>query len=198
MTNITTRLLFSDTLHFFSLQKLFESHIEPSTMNLLLTKPKYMSLLPGKAGLREHAGKLHAPPGESLLTRLLRLVLLLSLSTIIFVGVFLLGSYAGYKEAALFHQHLQAESCDLRGAGNAASAPSSDRLSNPPGTSSSTRCQNASYRIEWRALSFEERTSYIDAVNCLARTPSVLGDNGTIYDDFAFVHNLHAHSSKLP
>lgn len=60
-----------------------------------------------------------------------------------------------------------------------------------------TTCLDPYLRREWRSLSREEKSSYIDAVNCLALTPSVLRDNGTLYDDFPWAHNQVAHHSEL-
>ncbi|PYH90972.1 Di-copper centre-containing protein [Aspergillus ellipticus CBS 707.79] len=46
-----------------------------------------------------------------------------------------------------------------------------------------------SYRQEWRMLSLEDRQAYIAAVQCLSRSPSRLGFNGTTrYDDFVYSH----------
>lgn len=60
-----------------------------------------------------------------------------------------------------------------------------------------TTCVDPYFRREWRSLSREEKSSYIDAVNCLALTPSVLRDNGTLYDDFPWAHNQVAHHGEL-
>ncbi|KAK1979541.1 hypothetical protein LZ30DRAFT_751360 [Colletotrichum cereale] len=54
---------------------------------------------------------------------------------------------------------------------------------------------DAYVRNEWRALSRQEKLDYIEAVKCLTHAPSVINSNGTIHDDFAFVHSKHAHST---
>lgn len=60
-------------------------------------------------------------------------------------------------------------------------------------------CTNPSLRREWRSLSRQNKLAYLDAVNCLARTPSVLRDIGTVYDDFPWVHyQMAPHSKSLP
>ncbi|GAB1314595.1 Tyrosinase copper-binding domain-containing protein [Madurella fahalii] len=64
----------------------------------------------------------------------------------------------------------------------------------PPETTSGTHadrnnnCTHPSLRREWRSLSRQNKLAYLDAVNCLARTPSVLRGIGTVYDDFPWVH----------
>ncbi|KAK1570066.1 uncharacterized protein LY79DRAFT_642954 [Colletotrichum navitas] len=62
-------------------------------------------------------------------------------------------------------------------------------------TSKPNRCIDPSFRSEWRTLSRQEKLDYIEAVKCLTRMTSVLTGNGTIHDDFAFVHNKHGHSA---
>lgn len=52
-----------------------------------------------------------------------------------------------------------------------------------------TPCPEPALRKEWRQLSVQERSGYAKAVHCLATTPSRLGLNSTLYDDFAYVHN---------
>jgi hypothetical protein len=49
-------------------------------------------------------------------------------------------------------------------------------------------CGNPSRRMEWRSLSIEERLEYINAVRCLAATPSKQLPQDTLYDDIAYVH----------
>ncbi|KGO55074.1 Tyrosinase [Penicillium expansum] len=64
-------------------------------------------------------------------------------------------------------------------------------------------CREPALRKEWRQLSVQERNGYVKAVQCLATTPSRLGLNTTLYDDFAYVHNklnsrIHFVASFLP
>jgi tyrosinase len=49
-------------------------------------------------------------------------------------------------------------------------------------------CQDPPIRREWRSLNASERSEFTQAVNCLATVPSRWRGNGTIYDDFAFLH----------
>ena len=49
-------------------------------------------------------------------------------------------------------------------------------------------CQRPTTRREWRTLSEPERLDYVAAVKCLAHRPSKLHNNGTLYDDFPWVH----------
>lgn len=67
-------------------------------------------------------------------------------------------------------------------------------------TSTSSRanpksCTSPSVRREWRTLSSAEKKEYISAVRCLARTPGEMS-NGTLYDDFPWVHSQVAHISE--
>lgn len=43
----------------------------------------------------------------------------------------------------------------------------------------------------------KEREEYYRAVKCLATRPSRLGLNGTVYDDFGWIHTTVSKSSKL-
>ena len=49
-------------------------------------------------------------------------------------------------------------------------------------------CQQAPTRREWRTLTVVEQHDYVRAIRCLATKPSKLGKNGTLYDDFPWVH----------
>lgn len=49
-------------------------------------------------------------------------------------------------------------------------------------------CSRPQYRREWRSLSHHEKHNYIQAVQCLKQTPSRLGLNQSLYDDFPYVH----------
>ena len=53
----------------------------------------------------------------------------------------------------------------------------------------STACKNTVIRREWRELSDAEKSEYIEAVQCLRSSPSRLGLNQTLYDDFPYVHS---------
>lgn len=50
-------------------------------------------------------------------------------------------------------------------------------------------CPSPSNRREWRSLSRLEKNHYIEAIQCLRTTPSHLGLNQTLYDDFPWVHS---------
>lgn len=52
----------------------------------------------------------------------------------------------------------------------------------------SPQCHLTAFRREWRSLSHDERRSYISSVRCLQEKPSRLGLNGSLHDDFSFVH----------
>jgi hypothetical protein len=53
---------------------------------------------------------------------------------------------------------------------------------------SSRICTSPPIRREWRSLMPSERASYIRAVQCLIDTPSTLKGQGSLYDDFVYVH----------
>ena len=53
-------------------------------------------------------------------------------------------------------------------------------------------CVRPTIRREWRTLNRETKNKYIEAVQCLSSKPSKLRDNGTLYDDFPWVHKLTA------
>lgn len=55
-------------------------------------------------------------------------------------------------------------------------------------TSAASACNNSQFRREWRSLSHQEKDSYIQAIKCLKQTPSRLGLNQSLYDDFPYVH----------
>ncbi|KAK3935487.1 hypothetical protein QBC46DRAFT_397384 [Diplogelasinospora grovesii] len=64
-------------------------------------------------------------------------------------------------------------------------------------------CKEVSVRREWRSLNATERADFVDAMYCLASTPSSWADNRTIYDDFAILHGgigswCHRSASFLP
>lgn len=115
------------------------------------------------------------------------------LSFAIAIAVFGIGRWSGYSEANSLHFKLQEESCRLNG-GEAPAAPKP--ITMEAAATTRTNCSNVVYRQEWRTLSKFQKEAYISAVNCLAKTPSVLGMNGTLYDDFPWVHNQFAHGSR--
>lgn len=61
----------------------------------------------------------------------------------------------------------------------------------------SENCTTPYYRREWRSLSEVEKREYLDAFQCFIDSPSILGMNGSLYNDYSWVHNLVAHSSEF-
>lgn len=57
-----------------------------------------------------------------------------------------------------------------------------------PTSVSTWACVQPAIRREWRTLSELEQQDYIAAVKCLTTKPSKLRNNGTLYDDFPWVH----------
>lgn len=53
-------------------------------------------------------------------------------------------------------------------------------------------CLQPTIRREWRTLTPADKKDYITAVQCLGTVPSRLRENGTLYDDFPWVHKLTA------
>lgn len=89
------------------------------------------------------------------------------------VAVFALGYASGYKYN-----------------GSGISPGGSDALS-----ASNGNCTEPLVRQEWRSLSKKQKKSYLDAFQCFIDSPSQLGMNGSLYNDFSWAHNLVAHSS---
>ncbi|KAK4610025.1 Tyrosinase ustQ [Fulvia fulva] len=52
----------------------------------------------------------------------------------------------------------------------------------------STACVETAIRQEWRALIPTERDDFVRSVNCLSNTPSRWTHNGSVSDDFAYLH----------
>ena len=61
---------------------------------------------------------------------------------------------------------------------------------------SSITCTKPVIRREWRDLSDAEKSDYIEAVQCLRNSPSRLGLNQTLYDDFPYVHSRNGEACK--
>ena len=59
-----------------------------------------------------------------------------------------------------------------------------------------TVCTDPVVRREWRGLSEAERGDYIEAVQCLRSSPSRLGLNQSLYDDFPYVHSRNGESCE--
>ena len=64
-------------------------------------------------------------------------------------------------------------------------------------TQPSISCHQAPTRREWRTLGPAEQDDYIRAVRCLSTKPSKLGNKGTMYDDFPWVHKHTSSYSTL-
>ena len=60
----------------------------------------------------------------------------------------------------------------------------------------STACTEPVIRREWRTLSDAEKSDYIGAVQCLRNSPSRLGLNQTLYDDFPYVHSRNGEACE--
>ena len=60
----------------------------------------------------------------------------------------------------------------------------------------STACTDPVIRREWRNLSEAEKSDYIAAVQCLRNSPSRLGLNQTLYDDFPYVHSRNGEACE--
>ena len=56
-------------------------------------------------------------------------------------------------------------------------------------------CLRPETRREWRMLTTPERQDYVASVRCLADKPSKLRNNGTLADDFAWIHKYLTTSS---
>lgn len=60
----------------------------------------------------------------------------------------------------------------------------------------STACTDPVIRREWRDLSDVEKGDYIAAVQCMRNSPSRLGLNQTLYDDFPYVHSRNGEACE--
>ena len=60
----------------------------------------------------------------------------------------------------------------------------------------SPTCTDPVIRREWRGLSNAEKSDYIAAVQCLRNSPSRLGLNQTLYDDFPYVHSRNGEACE--
>ncbi|RDW79812.1 hypothetical protein BP6252_04450 [Coleophoma cylindrospora] len=72
-----------------------------------------------------------------------------------------------------------------------------------PHSSTSSVCEIPPTRREWRSLRNSEKKNYLESVKCLTKLPSALRDDGTLYDDFVYVHmsigqRSHFSASFLP
>jgi hypothetical protein len=151
-----------------------------------LKKSPYQSRLPRSLQARKESSYVTFSDANSWSTAMKTIFALLVFLLASFIGL-TLGRSSGYSEADALHLHFQEKSCLMH-----SPDPSLDAAT------TETVCSSPYFRREWRSLSTKEKASYIDAVNCLAETPSILRENGTLYDDFPWVHNLIAHSSKSP
>lgn len=57
-------------------------------------------------------------------------------------------------------------------------------------------CVSPPIRREWRTLNTAAKRDYIKAVQCLATRPSQVGSNGTLHDDFPWIHQKTAPTGK--
>jgi hypothetical protein len=70
------------------------------------------------------------------------------------------------------------------------------RAGSPSSVTFSSTCLSPPIRREWRTLSTNAKKDYIDAVQCLTNRPSKVRNNGSLYDDFPFVHQQTAPTGK--
>jgi hypothetical protein len=109
------------------------------------------------------------------LSRYTKIAALIGAAVVGLVAVFALGYASGYRSG-----------------GNTSEAPPAQT----PAAEASSNCTEPLIRKEWRSLSKEEKKGYLDAFQCFIDSPSQLGMNGSLYDDFSWAHNLVAHSSE--
>lgn len=124
-------------------------------------------------------------PGRSWLTQNRKRVLSISVLILLCLGIgFLAGYYIHHVSLGDAHSLYE----KLRIIANTVDY-------SPVNSMPARKCENPSVRREWRSLSQDEKQNYIDAVNCLAKLPSIIRENGTLYDDFPWVHNQISHMS---
>jgi tyrosinase len=115
-------------------------------------------------------------------SRWLRLWGLIGAAFVTALVVFGLGYMSGYDQRSMD--------------GSASASTSLDNEAADKATAGN--CTEPYFRREWRSLSDKDKKAYLDAVKCFVDSPSAMGKNGTLYDDFSWVHNLIAHSSTTP
>ncbi|KAK0388453.1 hypothetical protein NLU13_4697 [Sarocladium strictum] len=118
------------------------------------------------AGSAEKASR--RPPGPSV-SRYTKIAALIASAIVALVAAFALGYASGYRT-------------------------SDDAIANPT-VQASSNCTEPLIRKEWRSLSRDEKKNYLEAFQCFIDSPSHLGMNGSLYDDFSWAHNLVAHSN---
>ena len=59
-------------------------------------------------------------------------------------------------------------------------------------------CLKPKIRREWRSLSEAEKESYIAAAKCLTEIPSKSGANGSVHDNFSYIHSKIGKFCKTP
>lgn len=111
--------------------------------------------------------------------RWLRLWGLIGTAVVTALVVFGLGYMSGYDQRSMD--------------GSASASTSLDNEAADKATAGN--CTEPYFRREWRSLSDKDKKAYLDAVKCFVDSPSSMGKNGTLYDDFSWVHNLIAHST---
>jgi tyrosinase len=74
---------------------------------------------------------------------------------------------------------------------------SSACVSPPVSSISESTCVSPPIRREWRTLSTAAKKEYVEAVQCLATKPSLFRDDGSLYDDFPWVHQQTAPSAHV-
>ena len=58
-------------------------------------------------------------------------------------------------------------------------------------------CTTPPIRREWREISKMEQLAYLDAVSCLREKPSPIVHNGSLYDDFPYIHSRVGNYCKI-
>ncbi|KAK3996622.1 tyrosinase [Cladorrhinum sp. PSN332] len=122
------------------------------------------------------------------------------LTFILSAGFFELGYTIGSRKGSQSIEHLQDHDLQLEHPVPEIQPPHATPLPPTPlpveiNNNNKKTCTNPAQRKEWRSMSKETRKSYLDAVTCLAHTPSVLEHLGTVYDDFPWVHLQMAHTT---
>ena len=126
------------------------------------SKPQYSSIEDGEYDEELKAGG-HPQPHPMRTTIQARLGWIL--------GLLLLSCLSLFSIITFFPKHVDNSNCPI---------------------SATFSCIHPTIRREWRTLDRADRDDYIAAVQCLGAKPSKLRDNGTLYDDFPWVHKLTA------
>ncbi|KAK3348480.1 hypothetical protein B0H65DRAFT_572414 [Neurospora tetraspora] len=113
-----------------------------------------------------------------------------------------------YREWRREPRYTPVDDTESQTSSSSSSSSESEEKPGKPSSNSNSKpgaCKHIATRREWRSLTETERNEFVDAIHCLARTPSEWDgeNNRTVYDDFSILHGgigswCHRSASFLP